>query len=97
MAVALRATSAAPRCSRHCQASARRIHYHPAISPGPNIDDGWSGVRGFVHDVADELFGMRLAECEVYFAGPPLMGEAMQKMLHARGVPPEQIHFDQFY
>ena len=73
------------------------IHYHAAISPGPNIDDGWEGYRGFVHDVADELFGIRLAACEIYFAGPPLMGEAMQKMLLARDVPPEQIHFDQFY
>jgi len=71
--------------------------YHPAVSASADSNDGWDGYRGFVHDVADELFGIRLAECEVYFAGPPLMGEAMQKMLHARGVSPEQIHFDQFY
>jgi len=50
-----------------------------------------------VHDVADELFGVRLAGCEVYFAGPPAMAEAVQKMLVARGVPQDQMHFDQFY
>ena len=71
-----------------------RIHYHPAVSGG---DDGWNGHRGFVHDVADALFGARLAASEVYFAGPPAMAEAVQKMLVARGVPQGQMHFDQFF
>jgi toluene monooxygenase electron transfer component len=74
-----------------------RIHYHAAISEAGTSDDGWNGYRGFVHDVADELFGVRLAGCEVYFAGPPAMAEAVQKMLVARGVPQDQMHFDQFY
>ena len=73
------------------------LHYHPAISATSDPDDGWNGYRGFVHDVADELFGVRLPACEIYFAGPPLMGEAIQKMLFSRGVPPAQIHFDQFF
>lgn len=73
------------------------IHYHAAVS-----DDAWpgdrrDGHRGFVHEVTEALVGARLATCEIYFAGPPLMGEAMQKMLVQRGVPPEQVHFDRFY
>lgn len=71
------------------------LHYHAAISDDP--EDGWDGHRGFVHDVAAELFGHRLSACEIYFAGPPLMGEAVQRMLHEYGVPPDQIHFDQFF
>ncbi len=73
------------------------IHYHPAISAPPEASDAWSGYRGFVHDLADELIGTRLASCEIYFAGPPMMGDAVLKMLVARGVPGEQIHFDRFY
>ena len=74
-----------------------RIHYHPAISEAGSADDGWNGYRGFVHDVADQLLGVRLPSCEVYFAGPPAMAEAVQKMLVGRGVPQDQVHFDQFY
>jgi toluene monooxygenase electron transfer component len=70
------------------------IHYHAAISAG---DEAWDGYRGFVHEVADALIGERLASCEIYFAGPPAMSEAVQRMLLARQVPPEQMHFDQFF
>jgi toluene monooxygenase electron transfer component len=73
------------------------IHYHAAISTSGDADDGWNGYRGFVHELAVELFGHRLPACEIYFAGPPAMGEAVQRMLVERGVPPEQVHFDQFY
>lgn len=71
-----------------------RIRYHAAVS---TEDDAWTGHRGFVHEVADELVGVRLPECEIYFAGPPPMAEAVQKMLFARGVPQAQLHFDQFF
>lgn len=74
-----------------------RIHYHPAVSEAGSGNDGWNGHRGFAHDVADELLGVRLPACEVYFAGPPAMAEAVQKMLVAKGVPQDQVHFDQFY
>ena len=73
-----------------------RIHYHPAISEAGD-NNSWNGYRGFVHDVADELLGARLAACEIYFAGPPAMAEAVQKMLVQRAVPQDQVHFDQFY
>ncbi|WP_455274999.1 FAD-binding oxidoreductase [Rhizobium herbae] len=71
------------------------IHYHPVVSSGD--EQGWSGHRGFAHEVAASLFSDRLARCEVYFAGPPLMGQAIQKMLVDLGVPSDQVHFDQFY
>ena len=70
-----------------------RLHYHAAVSG----DGEWDGHRGFVHEVADRLLGDSIAASEIYFAGPPAMGEAVQKMLAARGVPAEQIHFDRFY
>ncbi|KAA0698024.1 oxidoreductase [Neorhizobium sp. P12A] len=73
------------------------IYYHPVVSGAPEGDDGWDGYRGFVHEIAAELFGKRLPECEIYFAGPPAMGQAIQKMLLDLGVPSAQVHFDQFY
>ena len=72
-----------------------RLHYSAFIST-PRDDDGSHPV-GFVHEAALELHGQRLREMEIYFAGPPLMANAVQAMLLAAGVPPEQQHFDQFY
>jgi toluene monooxygenase electron transfer component len=71
-----------------------RIHYTAAISE-PDAD--WSGRTGLVHQVALDLYGGRLPDFEIYFAGPPVMAEAAQKMLYEAKVPVDQVHFDQFY
>jgi toluene monooxygenase electron transfer component len=72
-----------------------RLFYRAAISePAPG--DGWEGATGFIHDVAREAFGARLADMEVYFAGPPAMAAALQRMLHEAGAGPGHIHFDEF-
>ena len=75
-----------------------RIFYHPAVS-SPEVDPEttWTGRVGFVHAVAQEMHGEKLPEFEVYFAGPPLMAQAVQKMLYDMKVPAAQAHFDQFY
>ncbi|MBN9081526.1 MAG: oxidoreductase [Rhizobiales bacterium 62-17] len=73
-----------------------RIHYHPAISM-PEGTEGWTGHTGFVHDIAEMLFGANLPNFEVYFAGPPAMSQAVMKMLITAKVPVGQLHFDQFY
>lgn len=74
----------------------RRIHYEAVVS-APASTDGWGGATGFVHEVAHKRFGERLAQMEIYFAGPPAMAMAVQQMLLAANVPFEQVHFDQFY
>jgi toluene monooxygenase electron transfer component len=71
-----------------------RITYQCAIS---EPDPQWQGLTGFVHDVVRDAHGDRLADFEIYFAGPPAMGTAMQRMLHEAKVPTDQVHFDQFY
>ncbi|HEY4295052.1 MAG TPA: 2Fe-2S iron-sulfur cluster-binding protein [Paraburkholderia sp.] len=76
-----------------------RIRYHAAVSAaeaGEGADVSVDHV-GFVHDLADALLGERLRDMEIYFAGPPAMGAAVQKMLLARQVPFDRVHFDQFY
>lgn len=74
------------------------IHYHAAIS-NPEDDDGnWDGHTGFVHDVAQQLLGdEELARREIYFAGPPAMAQAVQKLLFQLKVSSDQVHYDEFY
>ncbi|MEX1215519.1 2Fe-2S iron-sulfur cluster-binding protein [Saccharospirillum sp.] len=72
------------------------LHFHSAISEDISETE-WSGLRGFVHDVAQQLFGEALQSKEIYFAGPPLMAQAVQKMLFDLKVPLDQVHFDEFY
>ena len=71
-----------------------RLHYHGFVSTPP---PEWSGASGFVDVAALALFGQRLPTMETYFAGPPAMATAVQRMLLEAGVPPAQQHFDQFY
>lgn len=68
----------------------------------PSADDarqgGWTGATGLVHEVVDARLGERLAEHEVYFAGPPAMVQAVTELLMVRrAVPYGQIHFDRFF
>jgi toluene monooxygenase electron transfer component len=72
-----------------------RIHYHAAISEEGHGD--WSGPVSFVHEMVAEKLGESIAEHEVYFAGPPAMAQAVQKMLFDLKVPFDRVHFDQFY
>ncbi len=73
-----------------------RIRYEAAVSMPP-VDGAWSGAVGYLHEIARERFGERLAHMEIYFAGPPAMAAAMQQMLLTAKVPFDQVHFDQFY
>jgi len=62
-------------------------------------EDNWTGYTGFIHKV---LFDNYLSkrddpeDIEYYFCGPPVMNNAVVKMLDSLGVPPENISFDDF-
>lgn len=72
----------------------RRLSHVAAVSePSP----GWAGPRGLIHEVVRECLGERLPEFEPYFAGPPPMVQAIQRMLHEAGVAPDRLHFDEFF
>lgn len=60
-------------------------------------DAAWTGATGFVHERVREFVGDRWAKFDYYFAGPPPMVEAVQRMLIERRVPFPQVHFDRFY
>ena len=75
-----------------------RISLQEVLSePGADAPGAWSGATGFVHEEVRRFVAERWARFEYYFAGPPLMAEAMQQMLIAARVPFPQVHFDSFY
>lgn len=78
-----------------------RLFFHPVLSLVQDAE-GWKGAKGFVHDHAREFVegagGQgRWNDFEYYFAGPPPMAEAVQRMLMDKRVPYPQVHFDSFY
>ncbi len=65
----------------------------------PKTEDNWNGHTGFIHQVIyDEYLSKHEEpeEIEYYLCGPPLMIDAVQKMLYDLGVPEEMIAFDDF-
>lgn len=72
--------------------------YNIALSE-PLPEDNWEGHRGFIHQVALDNYlstHPEPEEIEYYFCGPPMMNEAVIKMLDDLGVPDENISFDDF-
>lgn len=77
---------------------ADRGRYQAVISSphaGQPLPDGC--LSGFLHDAAETLLGESLGEMEIYFAGPAAMAQAVLKMLVARKINMDRVHFDQFY
>lgn len=74
------------------------ITFEPVLSMvDAEAADPWSGPTGFVHEHVQRELGEGLGAYEFYFAGPPLMAEAVQRVLMDRKVPYAQVHFDSFY
>ena len=72
-----------------------RLDFQAVVSePEPGA---WSGPTGFVHEHVRGFIGDRWSAFDYYFAGPPPMAEAMQRMLMDKRVPFPQVHFDRFY
>ncbi len=71
---------------------------HIALSD-PLPEDNWSGYTGFIHQVLlDNYLADHPApeDVEYYICGPPLMLQAVLKMLDELGVEAENILFDDF-
>jgi Na+-transporting NADH:ubiquinone oxidoreductase subunit F len=65
----------------------------------PKTEDKWNGLTGFIHQVLyDEYLSKHPEpeEIEYYLCGPPMMIDAVLKMLDDLGVPQEMIAFDDF-
>jgi len=72
--------------------------FHLALSD-PLPEDNWQGPTGFIHQVLYDNYLKNHPdpeECEYYICGPPLMLQAVLRLLDELGVPEENIAFDDF-
>jgi CDP-4-dehydro-6-deoxyglucose reductase, E3 len=70
------------------------LGFVPVLSD-PLPEDAWEGRRGLVHAAVIEDHP-RLADYDVYAAGPPAMVEAIRHEFLEAGLPPDQLFFDSF-
>ena len=71
---------------------------HIALSD-PLPEDNWTGYKGFIHQVLYDSYLKDHAapeDIEYYICGPPLMLQAVLKMLDDLGVESDNIAFDDF-
>jgi Na+-transporting NADH:ubiquinone oxidoreductase subunit F len=65
----------------------------------PLEEDNWKGYTGFIHQVLYDEYLSKHDEpedIEYYLCGPPMMNDAVQKMLYNLGVPDEMVAYDDF-
>jgi len=65
----------------------------------PLEEDNWTGLTGFIHQVLYDEYLSKVEDpedIEYYMCGPPMMNDAVNKMLYDLGVPDEMIDFDDF-
>ncbi|MGC8865931.1 MAG: NADH:ubiquinone reductase (Na(+)-transporting) subunit F [Bacteroidales bacterium] len=83
---------------RRIEAEFPNFKFYIALSE-PKPEDNWTGYTGFIHQVIMDNYlknHPEPEEIEYYLCGPPLMNQAVLKMLDDYGVPPENIAFDDF-
>jgi len=83
---------------REIEKSFPNFKFNIALSE-PLPSDNWTGLTGFIHQVLlDNYLSAHEApeDIEYYFCGPPVMNNAVVKMLDSLGVPQENISFDDF-
>lgn len=74
------------------------FQYNEALSE-PMPTDNWTGYQGFIHKVLYDNYLSKHPEpeeIEYYLCGPPMMIQAVLKMLDDLGVPESNIAFDDF-
>jgi Na+-transporting NADH:ubiquinone oxidoreductase subunit F len=71
----------------------KKLQYFPALS-NPAPEDGWQGETGFIQTVVDKHISAP-SDADAYLAGPPIMVTETVKVLNAKGIGKERIHFDQ--
>ena len=86
---------------REIEKNFKNFEFHLALDrPDPTADEiGINYKTGFVHQVIYDNYLSQHEEPEeidFYMCGPPMMNDAVQKMLYDLGVPTENILFDDF-
>jgi Na+-transporting NADH:ubiquinone oxidoreductase subunit F len=71
----------------------KKIRYYPALS-NPSPDDRWQGETGFIQTVVEKHLPAAQG-ADAYLAGPPVMVRETVKVLNAKGIGNDRIHFDE--
>lgn len=83
---------------RQIESDMPNFKFNIALSE-PKESDNWDGYVGFIHQVILDSYLSKHEEpedIEYYLCGPPMMNDAVLKMLYDLGVPDEMIAFDDF-
>jgi Na+-transporting NADH:ubiquinone oxidoreductase subunit F len=72
-------------------------NFHVVYALSDELEDGekWDGETGFIHLAVDKHLEVGVAR-QAFLCGPPLMIEAVTRVLIAKGLPPEEIFYDEF-
>jgi NAD(P)H-flavin reductase len=71
----------------------KKLRYIPALS-SPAREDGWQGETGLIQTIVDKHVPAP-SEADAYLAGPPIMVREAVKVLNAKGIGKERIHYDE--
>ncbi|MBI2379501.1 MAG: 2Fe-2S iron-sulfur cluster binding domain-containing protein [Gammaproteobacteria bacterium] len=73
-----------------------QFRWHTVLSEEP-ADSAWRGARGLLPDVLASVYTPAEWQAhDIYLCGPPAMVAAVSALLHAAGVPDEQVFIDEF-
>ena len=73
----------------------RNFHVIYALSDELKDGEQWNGETGFIHLSVDKHLEAGVAR-QAFLCGPPLMIEAVTRVLLAKGLAPEEIFYDEF-
>ena len=71
------------------------LHVVYALSEKLGEDEKWDGETGFIHLSADKYLEPDVRR-QAFLCGPPLMIEAVTRVLKEKGISPEDIFYDEF-
>ena len=71
------------------------LRYEAALS-NPTSDQADGIFHGFIHELVKDRIGSDLANVDLYFAGPPLMANAMETVIREYKAPSEHVFYDRF-
>ncbi len=72
-------------------------NFHVIYALSDELQEGeqWDGETGFIHLAVDKHLEAGVPR-QAFLCGPPLMIEAVTRVLGAKGLPPEAIFYDEF-
>jgi len=71
------------------------FHVIYALSDQLKPEEKWDGETGFIHLAVDKHLELGIPR-QAFLCGPPLMIEAVTRVLEEKGIRPDDIFYDEF-